>query len=201
MRKLGKWCFTHRLITVLAWVVTLVALTAIHSAAGSAYSDNFDLSGTQSFDAVHLLQRSAPKASGDTDQIVIAVDNGKVTDPAVRSQVESMLANVAKLPHVSAVSSPYGPTGAAADLSSGQIAFANVQFDVQANKITAAAAKQFVNTARAGGGQRRQGRGRRTGRAGGEPEWAPAGCRSASSPPGSSCSSCSARCWRWRCRC
>ncbi len=152
MRKLGKWCFTHRLITVLAWVVTLVALTAIHSAAGSAYSDNFDLSGTQSFDAVHLLQRSAPKASGDTDQIVIAVDNGRVTDPAVRSQVESMLANVAKLPHVSAVSSPYGPTGAAQISPSGQIAFANVQFDVQANKITAAAAKQFVNTARAGAG-------------------------------------------------
>ena len=152
MRKLGKWCFTHRLITVLAWVGTLVALTAIHAAAGSAYSDNFDLSGTQSFDAVHLLQRAAPKASGDTDQIVIAVDNGKVTDPAVRSQVESMLANVAKLPHVSAVSSPYAPTGAAQISPSGQIAFANVQFDVQANKITAAGAKQFVNTARAGAG-------------------------------------------------
>ena len=152
MRKLGKWCFTHRLITVLAWVGTLVALTAIHAAAGSAYSDNFDLSGTQSFDAVHLLQRAAPKASGDTDQIVIAVDNGKVTDPAVRSQVESMLANVAKLPHVSAVSSPYAPTGAAQISPSGKIAFANVQFDVQANKITAAGAKQFVNTAHAGAG-------------------------------------------------
>jgi RND superfamily putative drug exporter len=152
VRKLGKWCFTHRLITVLAWVGTLLALTAIHAAAGSAYSDNFDLSGTQSFDAVHLLQRAAPKASGDTDQIVIAVDNGKVTDPAVRSQVESMLTNVAKLPHVSAVSSPYAPTGAAQISPSGQIAFANVQFDVQANKITAAGAKQFVNTARAGAG-------------------------------------------------
>ena len=83
---------------------------------------------------------------------MIAVDNGKVTDPAVRSQVESMLANVAKLPHVSAVSSPYGPTGASQISSSGQVAFANVQFDVQANKIKAAAAQQFVNTARAGGG-------------------------------------------------
>ena len=152
MRKLAKWCFTHRRIVALAWVGALVSLTAIHSAAGSAYSDNFNLSGTQSFDAVHLLERAAPKASGDTDQIVIAVENGKVTDPAVRSQVEPMLANVAKLPHVSAVSSPYGPTGASQISSSGQVAFANVQFDVQANKIKAAEAQQFVNTARAGGG-------------------------------------------------
>ena len=74
MRKLAKWCFTHRRIVALAWVGALVSLTAIHSAAGSAYSDNFNLSGTQSFDAVHLLERAAPKASGDTDQIVIAVE-------------------------------------------------------------------------------------------------------------------------------
>ena len=45
---------------VLGWVVALIGLTAIHSAAGSAYSDNFRLSGTQSFDAVNLLERSRP---------------------------------------------------------------------------------------------------------------------------------------------
>ena len=182
MRKLGKWCFTHRLITVLAWVGTLVALTAIHSAAGSAYSDNFTLSGTQSFDAVNLLQRAAPKASGDPDQIVIAVDHGKVTDPAVARRSSRCSTKVAQLPHVAAVASPYGPAGAAQISPSGQVAFANVQFDVQANKITAAAAKQFVNTARAGAGQRRPGRGRGPGRAGRQPDGT-GGPVSASSPP------------------
>ncbi len=152
MRKLGKWCYTHRRIVALAWVGALISLTAIHSAVGSAYSDNFRLSGTQSFDAVNLLQRSAPRASGDTDQIVIAVNQGRVTDPAVRSQVESMLAAVARLPHVSEISSPYGPRGAAQISPSGTVGFANVTFDVQANKIDAAAAKTFVNTARAGSG-------------------------------------------------
>jgi putative drug exporter of the RND superfamily len=152
VRKLGNWCYAHRRIVLLAWVGALISLTAIHSAVGSAYSDNFRLSGTQSFDAVNLLQRSAPKASGDTDQIVIAVNHGRVTDPAVRAQVKAMLANVARLPHVTEISSPYGPTGAAQIAPSGTVAFANVTFDVQADKVKGTPAKTFVNTARAGSG-------------------------------------------------
>ena len=101
------------------WVVGLVALTAIHSAAGSAYSDNFQLPHTQSFDAIRLLERNAPRASGETDQLVIAVDHGKVTDPAVRARAEALFDKVAQLPHVSTVGSPYAPARRAPDLAVG----------------------------------------------------------------------------------
>jgi putative drug exporter of the RND superfamily len=152
VRALARWCFTHRRTVALAWVAALIGMTAIHSAVGSAYSDNFSLSGTQSFDALNLLKRAAPRASGDTEQVVIAVKQGRVTDPAVRSQVQTMLAAVARQPNVTEVSSPYGPLGASQIASSGQVAFANVTFDVQASKVSTAAAKTFVNTARAGSG-------------------------------------------------
>ena len=152
MRRLARFCFIHRRLVLLGWVVALIGLTAIHAAAGSAYSDNFRLSGTQSFDAVNLLQRSAPRASGDTEQVVIATSHGRVTDAAVRSQVESMLARLARQPHVTEISSPYGPRGASHISLSGQVAFANVTFDVQDNKIKAPAAKEVVNAARSGSG-------------------------------------------------
>jgi putative drug exporter of the RND superfamily len=152
MRKLARRCYTHRRIVVLGWVAALIGLTAIHSAVGSAYSDNFRLSGTQSFDAVNLLERNAPKASGDTEQVVIAVDHDRVTDPAVRTQVQSMLAKLARQPHVTEISSPYGPRAAAQISPSGQVAFANVTFDVQDNKIKPAAAKRFVDAARSASG-------------------------------------------------
>jgi RND superfamily putative drug exporter len=129
---------------VAAWIAALVGLTAIHSAAGSAYTDNFKLPSTESFDAIKLLQRNVPRASGDTDQIVIAAKQGRVTDPAVRAQVESTLATVARQSHVSLVASPYGPRGASQISPSGQIAFANVTFDIEPNKIQAAGAKAFV---------------------------------------------------------
>ena len=75
-----------------------------------------------------------------------------MTDPAVRRQVETMLAKVAALGDVASVASPYGPTGAAQISSSGQVAFANVTLTTQAAKITTGEAKTFVDTAKAGTG-------------------------------------------------
>ena len=154
MRSLAKWCFAHRTIVVLTWLGMLAGVNLVHAGAGSAYNDNFKLPHTESFDAVRLVQRNAPKASGDTEQIVIAVARGRVTDPAARTRVDALLARVAAAPHVSIVSSPLVPGGAGQIAPSGRVAFANVTFDVPSNKVSAAAAKRFVSmvTSAAGGG-------------------------------------------------
>ena len=148
MRRLASWCATHQWLTVIGWIVGLIALVAIHTGAGSAYTDNFKLPHTESFDAVHLLQRSAPKASGETDQLVIGVSQGKVTDPAVRARAQQLFAKVAALPDVAAVGSPYTAQTAHQIAPSGQVAFATVTFSNAANqnKITAAQARTFDNT-------------------------------------------------------
>jgi putative drug exporter of the RND superfamily len=150
LRTLAGWCFRHRAITIASWVVALAALTAIHSAAGSAYSDSFQLPHTQSFDAIRLLERNSPSSSGETDQLVVAVKQGKVTDPAVRARAEALFAKVARLPHVSTVGSPYSPRAERQISPSGQVAFANVTFGEAANKhkITTSDAQQFDSTIR-----------------------------------------------------
>jgi len=150
MRALAAWCVRHRRVVVTTWIAALIGLTAISHGVGSSYRDSFSLNGTQSFAALHLLQKVAPKAAGDREQIVVAVKQGKVTDPVVRRQVVTMLAKVAALRDVTSVASPYAATGAAQISSSGQVAFANVTFDKQAAKISAAESKAFVRTARAG---------------------------------------------------
>src|ERR1700733_10407466 len=110
MRKLATWCFRHKRITLVAWIVALAGLNVIHGAVGSAYTDNFKLPHTGSFDAIRLLQRAVPKASGETDQLVIATTNGaKITDPGVRARAEKLFAEVAQVPHISTVASPYAP--------------------------------------------------------------------------------------------
>ncbi len=152
MRALAGWCFTHRRIVVAAWIAALIGLTGISQSVGSTYKDSFSLPGTQSFEALTLLQHAAPAASGDREQIVVAVEHGKVTDPAVRARVDAMLARVAALGDVSSVASPYGSAGAAQISSSGRIAFANVTLTKQAAKITSGEAKHFVDAARTGAG-------------------------------------------------
>ncbi|HET9720868.1 MAG TPA: MMPL family transporter [Solirubrobacteraceae bacterium] len=152
MRAVARWCFAHRRIVLLVWVLALIALTVIHSGAGSAYRDSFQLSGTQSSEALALLQRNAPKASGDTEQVVIAVEHGRVSNPSVRARVQGMLAALSRLPHVSEISSPYSVRGGEQISPSGKIAFAKVTFDVQANALKGNAAQTFVSTAQAGAG-------------------------------------------------
>ena len=107
MRSLARWCVTHRRVVLAGWLVALVGLTVLSQSAGTAYKDSFSLNGTQSFEAQTLLQRSAPKAAGDREQIVLAVDHGRVTDPAVRARAQAMLARVAALRDVASVASPY----------------------------------------------------------------------------------------------
>ena len=150
MRSLARSCFTHRRAVLAAWLVGLVVIAALHGAAGSAYKDSFRLSGTESADVVNLLQRVAPKQAGDSDRIVIASANRPVTDPAVRSRVQAMLTQVAALPHVAGVISPY----AVADQVSrnGRIAFATVNFDQQAINLPLAAINKVVSVARSAAG-------------------------------------------------
>src|SRR5579863_9426524 len=105
MRSVATWCVRHRRLVLAGWLVALVGLTFIRSGVGTAYKDSFSLNGTQSFEAQNLLTRVAPKASGDREQIVVAVSSGKVTDAGVRAQAERTFARVAALPDVASVAS------------------------------------------------------------------------------------------------
>ena len=125
MRNLARWCVRHRRLVVAGWLAALIGLTVISQSVGSSYKDSFSLNGTQSFEALNLLQKVAPKAAGDREQIVIAVEQGTLTDPAVRTRVETMLAKVGSLSDVASVTSPYAPTGSAQMSASSQVAFAN----------------------------------------------------------------------------
>jgi RND superfamily putative drug exporter len=136
-------------LTVLAWVVLLVALAVGSKAAGGAsYADAFSLPGTQSTKATDLLQKSVPSQAGDADSIVWMVDSGTVRDPGVEQRVSAMLTKIGTLPHVASVRSPYATTAGAAQISSqGQIAYATITFDTQANKLPTSAVTAVIDTA------------------------------------------------------
>ena len=149
MPRLARWCLAHRRIVVTGWILLLAVAVFIQSNTGSNYSASNRLSGTQSATAQSLLQSAAPSVSGDTERIVFATKTGTVRAPAVRSSVQAMLANVARLPNVGTVSSPYTPAGAKQISRSGSVAFATVTFTKDQHSISTTEATRFVNTARA----------------------------------------------------
>src|SRR5271154_6577770 len=150
MLKLAHWSTTHRKYVVLGWIVLLVGVNFLAQSAGTDYSNNFTLpkSGTQQ--ASDLLQRSFPAQAGDRDTIVYRVASGSVLDPAVRAKMSATFAEVAKLPHVTTVISPYAGASAGKAISAdGKIAFATVVFDEKANLLPKSAAERVVSVARA----------------------------------------------------
>jgi RND superfamily putative drug exporter len=152
MRNIATWCVRHRKTVVAGWLVALIALVGVLSSVGSGYANSFQLNGTQSFEAQQLLKQAAPKASGDREQIVFAVNSGSLKAAAVKQRAEQMLVRVSKLPEVASIVSPYSAAGAAQISKSGQVAFATVTMTKLATSFSVAQSQQFVNAARAGSG-------------------------------------------------
>ncbi len=152
MLKLAHWSTTHRKYVILGWVVLLLLINALAQSAGTSYSNNFTLPNSDAQRAANLLQRSFPSQAGDRDTIVFAVKAGTVLDPAVKSRMTATFAQVARLPHVASVISPYGGAAAGRSISANRkIAFATVVFDQKANILPKSAAERVVHVARAPG--------------------------------------------------
>jgi putative drug exporter of the RND superfamily len=147
LARLARWCASHRRHVVIAWFVAVAAAIAASNAVGVAYTNDSSSGNTESQQATNLLQRAFPAQSGDSDQIVLHATDGKVTDPAVRSRVSPMLAEVSRLPHVTGVVSPYGKGGADQVSRDGHIAFAAVNFDQRGFDVSQSAAQRVIDVA------------------------------------------------------
>jgi RND superfamily putative drug exporter len=130
LQRLATWCYRRRRRVVVLWVVALIVVSALGSSVGSTFSQGFALSGTESQRAADLLQQRFPTRAGDEGQIVFTP-----ADAAVRARMEALFAEVAKVPGVTAVVSPYGAGGARQVSSAGDVAYATVQFDRPSAKI------------------------------------------------------------------
>jgi putative drug exporter of the RND superfamily len=64
MSVIARWCFRHRFAVIAAWVLALVALTALAQAVKSEYNNSFSLPGTGSTTAQQLLASTVPAQSG-----------------------------------------------------------------------------------------------------------------------------------------
>jgi len=104
---LARWSTTHRKYVVHTWVLLLLGVNVLAQSAGTSYSNNFTLPASDAQRAADLLDRSFPTQAGDRDTIVFAVRSGSVRDAAVKSRMSAAFATIARLPHVSAVISPY----------------------------------------------------------------------------------------------
>jgi RND superfamily putative drug exporter len=147
MAALARWCLNRRLVVLALWLAALVGLSTAAAVTGSAYSNNYEISGTESGKATALLQQAFPGQSGDSDTIVWHTGQGTVRAADVKSSLTTALDKVAKLPGVASVTSPYGADGTGQISQDGHTAYATVTFAAASQNISPSQAKAVVDTA------------------------------------------------------
>ncbi|MET9920171.1 MMPL family transporter [Streptomyces sp. NPDC006435] len=153
MAAIARWCIRHRLIAVLIWLVALGGAATAAGFAGSAYSNDYEVPGTESGRATELLANGFTDLGGDTDTIVWHTTDSTVRADDVRQTMTRTLHEVEELPGVGSVTGPYGAAGAAQISEDGRTAYATVTFDRQVDDIPVAQAQALVDTARAAAGE------------------------------------------------
>ncbi|MDP1711174.1 MAG: MMPL family transporter [Candidatus Nanopelagicaceae bacterium] len=145
MNRLAQFSFKHRRLVIVAWVLLLLAMVGLGKSVGSIYSSSFALPNTESSRATEVIQKSFPRVSGDTLQIVFQSDSGLKSD-SNQQLINSLVGSLKKLPHVDSVQDPYSQQYRA--LSPDRtIGFATVRFDGLAKELPSKTIQDVVDTA------------------------------------------------------
>ncbi|MFD3326108.1 MMPL family transporter [Streptomyces sp. NPDC058701] len=151
MAAIARWCMRHRLLAVLIWLLALGASAAAAGTAGSAFSNDYEVPGTESAKAHALLREGFHGQGGDTDTVVWrAPDHQNARTPDIEARMTRALDTIAALPGVGSVAGPYGPgpESAARISPDGRTAYAVVTFDRQADAVPPGQARAVVEAAK-----------------------------------------------------
>jgi RND superfamily putative drug exporter len=105
LQRLARFCYRRRWRVLGAWVVLLAGLFVLNSSFGGKFLDDFDLPGSESQEAVDLLEEHGfDTRAGATGQVVFQADD--VNDPTVRRDMEALFDEIAEITAPSEVVSP-----------------------------------------------------------------------------------------------
>ncbi|GAA2604571.1 MMPL family transporter [Streptomyces sp. LARHCF252] len=148
MAALARWCVQRRLVTVLLWLLACAGVAAGAAVAGSAYSNDYQVPGTESGRATQLLHEGFPQLGGDSDTVVWHTTSGTVRATDVEQTMTRTLDRIENLPGVASVTSPYDGPGTGRVSEDARTAYATVTFDEQAEDIDQGEARAVVDTAK-----------------------------------------------------
>jgi putative drug exporter of the RND superfamily len=138
--RLGRGAARRRRLTVLLCGLIAVAVIGVGQFAGGEMSDAFEIPDVESQAALDVLEEDFPAAAGTSAQLVFAVEEGTLSDPAAAGAIDTALADVA-------AQSDVGTVGELQRSADDRIAYADVQYDRPSSEIRDAAFARLEATA------------------------------------------------------
>jgi putative drug exporter of the RND superfamily len=133
---MAAWAANHWKRSLAIVAVALVALGIASSAAGGSFVDDFRTPGTESQAATDLLEKRFPAASGDTANVVFAVDSGALSAPERKAAIERTVEEIRAQPHVTSAPDPFAKDSGQLSANA-RIAYVPVQYDETAAALGA----------------------------------------------------------------
>jgi RND superfamily putative drug exporter len=129
LQRLGSFSVRRRRLVLAGWLVALVALGGLAGAFKGTFSDQFNVPGTESQEAIDLIQRNVPGANADgaTGRVVFAAPDGKALS-ADRAEIEAAVKRLGTVPGVASASDPFRTGTVSKD---GRIAYSDLQFSIK----------------------------------------------------------------------
>ncbi len=111
MGRLSRWAVRRPLWAIAVWVLMAAMIGGIAAMWGGTYNDSFELPDTESTAAQELLATVPGVSDGlstATAKVVWGGEAGDATDPGVQAQVNDLLTEIAAIPSVACIVTPYG---------------------------------------------------------------------------------------------
>lgn len=113
MSALAQFCYRRRRAVLVTWILAVVGLAAAALSLGTAFTTATDLPDSESSRAYALMAEAGMSSDTSSGTIVWRAEDSAIDAPAVRAEAAAMLDEIAALPGVEAVVSPYSEAGVA----------------------------------------------------------------------------------------
>jgi RND superfamily putative drug exporter len=127
LQRLGMACGGHPWRVLAVWAVLLAGLLAASASISHTFTNNVDLSGTQSATGLSLLEEHSPGTGGYSGLVVFNSQSGTLASNS--TPVEDTITALGQLPHVVSASNPLSQSTPTVS-SDGVIGYSTLQFNV-----------------------------------------------------------------------
>lgn len=130
LSRVGSFCFRHRRLVLLAWIVVLAGCAVAGIALGRPMVSNPTVPGTEAQLAIDVLNKEMPGVapSGVSAQIVLVAPEGStLDDPEHQQAIASLLRAIEQSPQVERVGDPFEEGGVSEDRT---VAHTEAQYSV-----------------------------------------------------------------------
>ncbi len=131
IRHLGDVSARRPWATIGVWAVVATLVVALAATLGGAFADDISAPGSESAEAIELLEERFPAAAGGSAVAVFAAEEGARLEDS-RTAVSSALSQVAGIEHVAGVTDPFTTGRVSPD---GRVGVAEITFDVPSTEL------------------------------------------------------------------